>query len=197
MTGSERHVLAVDIGGTKINAAVVDAAIGDQRASEPSLTLHGPVLQCATPAAQGAQAVVRAAQDLGDRALAAADVRAEAVGIATAGVVDLPSGTIAHATDALPGWPGTDLAAPFVAALGTPCSVLNDVHAHGMGEALLGAGRGLRSLLMVAVGTGIGGAFIHDGEVVTGTHGAAGHLGHLPCPEAEGLPCTCGRTGHL
>ena len=49
----------------------------------------------------------------------------------------------------------------------------------------------------MAVGTGIGGCQIQDGRAVLGAHGAAGHVGHVPVPEAEGVPCPCGRTGHL
>lgn len=197
MNGAERHVLAVDIGGTKINAAIVDAASDAEGTTAPPLTVRGPVLRCATPAAQGALAVVDAAQSLGRTALTETGVSADAVGVATAGIVDLGTGTITHATDALPGWPGTALTGSFTEAFGRPCAVLNDVHAHGLGEALLGAGCGQQSLLMIAIGTGIGGAFIRDGEVLAGTHGAAGHVGHLPCPEAGHLPCACGRTGHL
>ena len=92
---------------------------------------------------------------------------------------------------------GTDVVTPFAERFGVPVSVLNDVHAHGLGEARFGVGRGRSSVLLIAVGTGIGGCQIVDGAPVLGAHGAAGHVGHLPVPEAAGVPCPCGRIGHL
>ncbi|MEU6019180.1 ROK family protein [Streptomyces sp. NPDC047515] len=65
----------------------------------------------------------------------------------------------------------------------------------GVAPGAHGPGRG--SLLFVAVGTGVGGAIAVDGRMLHGAAGLAGHLGHLPSPEAAGLPCTCGATGHL
>ena len=52
-------------------------------------------------------------------------------------------------------------------------------------------------MLVVAAGTGLGGSLVLDGVPVTGARHVAGHLGHIPAPEADGLPCSCGRTGHL
>lgn len=195
-TGAERLVLALDIGGTKIQAGLVAQHLDS--ATPTRLRLHAEVLRCPTPASDGPQAVVASAVALGRRVLASAGLpHPEAIGLASAGIIDVARGTVTHATDSLPGWPGTPLAAEFTAAFDAPCTVLNDVHAHGLGEALCGVGAEAASLLQVAVGTGIGGALITRGEVLTGTHGAAGHIGHLPCPEAQDLPCTCGRSGHL
>jgi glucokinase len=119
------------------------------------------------------------------------------VGISSAGVVDAARGRITHATDSLTGWAGTALTAPFAERFGVPVAALNDVHAHGLGEARFGVGRGRGSLLLMAVGTGIGGCHVQEGRPALGAHGAAGHVGHVPVPEAEGVPCPCGRTGHL
>ena len=183
-------ILAADIGGTKINLALVD----------PTATpahLHD-VQTCPTPAHEGPSAVLEAVAHLGRKALETAGLTAcDAVGIATAGIVDQATGTITHATDSIRGWAGTPVAKFVADTFGAPCSVLNDVHAHGLGETMHGTGRDLPSLLMVAVGTGIGGALITGGEVATGTHGLTGHIGHVPCAEATGAPCTCGREGHL
>ena len=74
---------------------------------------------------------------------------------------------------------------------------LNDVHAHGLGEALFGAGAGHASMLLVAVGTGIGGCHVIDSSPVLGATFSAGHIGHVAVPEATGVPCPCGRIGHL
>ena len=56
---------------------------------------------------------------------------------------------------------------------------------------------GLASVLVVAVGTGIGGAYVEDGAIMLGAHNEAGHIGHVACIAAQGVPCSCGATGHL
>lgn len=183
-TGPDGDVLALDIGGTKIAAGIVDSCgrVRD-RATVP------------TPARLGARAVLDAALDLSRQVTGG--MRPVAVGIGSAGVIDPVRGVVTHATDALPGWPGTDLAGAFGEAFAVPAAALNDVHAHALGEAAYGAGRQASSLLLVAVGTGIGGAHVLDGQVLTGARHVAGHIGHLPVPEAQGVPCSCGRVGHL
>jgi glucokinase len=185
-------VLALDIGGTKITAAKVGIAPDRSRAEVLEETT------VPTPAPEGAGAVLAAALAAGERVLAQAGAEAPAaVGISSAGVVDVERGMITHATSSLPGWPGTRLTAAFADRFGVPARALNDVHAHGLGEALFGTGADVRSLLLVAVGTGIGGALVIDGAPLVGTRGAAGHMGHVTVPEAESVPCTCGRVGHL
>jgi glucokinase len=189
-TPGDREVLSLDIGGTKTTAARVRIS-SDRSAAEVVAEETVP-----TPAAAGAAAVLEAALEVGERVLAPGPSPA-AVGISTAGVVDVASGTITHATSSLPGWPGTPVARTFAERFGVPARAMNDVHAHGLGEALFGVGREASSLLLVAVGTGIGGAQVIDGAPVLGARGAAGHVGHVSVPEAHGVPCTCGRTGHL
>ncbi len=75
--------------------------------------------------------------------------------------------------------------------------MLNDVHATGLCEALLGAARGHGSALVVAVGTGIGGAIVRNGMVEQGAHGIAGAIGHLPAPLRQGRICSCGVLDHV
>jgi glucokinase len=226
-------VLALDIGGTKIRAALVHGlgaadgpsaagpaadGIGAAGPAADGLGADGPavdgpaadglgadgtdlvprleqVAEVPTPATEGAAAILGAALALAEQVRGGAAVRA--VGISSAGVVDSARGRITHATDSLAGWAGTALAAPFAERFAVPVAALNDVHAHGLGEARFGAGRGRDSLLLMAVGTGIGGCQVLDGRAVLGARGAAGHVGHVPVPEAEGVPCPCGRSGHL
>lgn len=173
--------LAVDIGGTKIAAGLVaaDGTLTDRR-------------RTATPAGAGGPAIMAAAVELA-RPLAA---RAAACGIGTAGVVD-PAGRIASATSLLTGWAGTDVKGTAERALDLPALVLNDCHAAGAAEARLGAARGARTALVVAVGTGIGAAWCEDGRVRTGRSGTCGSLGHLPAPTTAGLPCSCGALDHI
>lgn len=178
-------VLAIDIGGSKIAAALVaDDVVGD-------------LSVVATPAQEGRDAIVEATVGLAREVIAAAGYPVSAVGISSAGIVEPGSGRITHATDLLRGWAGTPLGDMIARELGLPVAVLNDVHAHGVGESLAGAATGCRSALVVAVGTGIGGCLVVDGRPEVGSRGAAGHVGHVPVSEAAGVPCSCGRTGHL
>jgi len=174
--------IGVDIGGTKIAAGLV---------SESGRLLRSSAV--ATPADAGPVAVVDAAA----KAVTELGGPVAAVGVGSAGVVDPVSGRIVSATEALPGWAGTPLRDELRERLGVPVAVDNDVHAHALGEAWLGAGAGCGSVLLIAVGTGIGASLIVDGRVRHGAHGVAGHAGHIPVPGADGRPCTCGGTGHV
>ena len=180
-------VVAVDLGGTKTAAARV----------EPDGRI-GEVITAPTPALGGPEAVLDTVAALIDPLLGG-DVAG--IGIGTAGVVDPATATIVSATDVFARWVGTNLADGIRARLGLGADlaveVRNDVDAHALGEAWLGAGRGRDSMLMVAVGTGVGGGVILPDGLWTGAHRLAGEIGHTPTPGAEGMRCTCGRPGHL
>jgi glucokinase len=174
-------VIGLDLGGTKIAAALVgpDGAVL-RRHTRP------------TPARAGARAVLDALAG----AAREVDDGAEAIGVAAAGVVDPRGGVVTSATDSISGWAGTALAAGLHDRTGLPVACDNDVRATAVTElaALTGPDA---SLLYVAVGTGVGGAVAVDGRMLHGSAGIAGHLGHVPSPEAGDLPCTCGGSGHL
>ncbi|WP_431930266.1 ROK family protein [Micromonospora sp. RP3T] len=172
---------AVDIGGTKTAVALVRA---------------GAVLartRAATPARDGAAAVLDRAAAL-VRSLGGEPV---AVGVGAPGLVDPTTGLLTAATSSISDWSRVDVPGGLRDRLGLPGVVLNDVQAFTLGEAVHGAGRGLPTVIGVAVGTGIGGGVHAAGTLLTGRSGAAGHLGHLPVPQAAGLPCPCGATGHV
>ncbi|TCC32228.1 ROK family protein [Kribbella sindirgiensis] len=174
-------ILVADIGGTKIAATRV-AKDG---------TLAADVRQSPTPAGQGAPGVVEATCSL----LASLQDREDiAVAISTAGVVDTANGTVLAATNSIPGWGGTRLATLLSGKLGLPTWVLGDGNAFGIGLALE---FGAANLLALIAGTGVGGSLVLAGEPVLGSHHVGGHLGHIVAPEAVGMPCPCGRTGHL
>lgn len=184
MTG----VVGLDIGGTKTLAVLADEA-GGVRA----------VHRVATPAGRGPAAVLDAAAEAVRAVLAARDAASSVLlGVGTAGVVDRSAGTVVAATAALPGWAGTDVAGGLAERLGVPRPVLlNDVHAFALAEGWLGAAAGRPDYLALTVGTGVGGAVVAGGRLVTGAHHRAGHLGHVVVPQAVGLPCPCGATSHL
>ena len=180
-------LLALDIGGTKVGWGIIEA--GDRY----EVTERGSI---PTDAMRGGADVAGRICELA-ASLVASHPQVAGVAVASAGVVDPATGDIVSATGTMPGWGGTHLGALLQAATGLPVRVLNDVHAHGLGEATLGAGRPYRSVLSIAVGTGIGGALVEDGRVSFGSRGIAGHVGHIHHHFAPDLTCSCGRKGHI
>ena len=177
----------IDLGGTKMEAVVVDDAsevLGSARRE--------------TPRAGGPPDVVgELAAALREAAAAAGVEPAElaGVGVGSPGEVDREAGTVARAGN-LPGWSDAfPLAAALGEELGTRVVVGNDVRVAVEAERVLGAGRTYRSFLGVWWGTGIGGAVVIDGRLWLG-RGSAGELGHVVV-RLEGAPCPCGRKGCL
>lgn len=188
-----RYVVGVDLGGTKTAAGVVgeDGSV--------LFTDQVPTLNRA-----GGEAILDATAGLvrGLIAAAATDgVTVEAVGVGSAGVINAAEGSVISATDAILGWSGTHITAGLQSRLGLPAAVVNDVHAHALGEALYGAGAGAGTALMVAFGTGVGGSFVVDGHPLLGHRFVGGHVGHFASPLAQHrgtpLPCSCGHAGHV
>lgn len=180
-------LLALDIGGTKVAWAVVNA-------QDLAVEERGEI---ATLAHEGGAAVARR---IGTETARVLDARPdiEGIAVASAGVVDSETGRIVSATNTMSGWGGTELARILREASGVSAvEILNDVHAHGLGEARLGAGCGKETVLVLAVGTGIGGALIVGGEPALGDHFLAGHFGHIHHHLGSGMPCSCGREGHI
>ena len=175
----------IDLGGTKIQAAVVDeryAVLGETRVPTP--TSGGP--------ADVAAAMVEAMHS----ALAAAGAEEEkldAIGVGSPGVIDEAEGTVTSARN-LPGWEGTfALADTLERELGAPVALGNDVNVATDAEFELGAASEFRSLLGVFWGTGVGGGIVLDGRPWTG-RGAAAEIGHVVV-EIGGARCPCGRRG--
>ena len=186
MTGpAEVLALGIDIGGTKVAAGLVD-----QRGR-----LHHH-LQVPTPAQEGPDAILSAALMAARAVLSATDTPVRSCGVATAGTVDR-MGQILTATALLRDWAGADVGVYLRNALDLPVTVRNDVHAAGLAEAQVGAARGARTALMMAIGTGIGGAIVVNGAIANGRTGSAGSLGHLPAPSCTGRLCSCGAPDHL
>ncbi|MBQ6524730.1 MAG: ROK family protein [Atopobiaceae bacterium] len=184
------RIVGLDIGGTKIASALVTLEEG----SAPVIEYVGKI---PTEAKLGGAHVLANAIASARRVIEAAGGKVDGIGVSSAGVIDPATGDVTYANEIMPGWGGTHLGAELEAAFGVPARVLNDVHAHALGEARWGGGRDAGSCLVVAVGTGIGGAFVEDGHIMLGAHNEAGHIGHVSCTDAAGVPCSCGATGHL
>ncbi|MFF0410732.1 ROK family protein [Kitasatospora sp. NPDC004745] len=180
---------AVDIGGTKIAGALVDGG-GRLR--------HR--LQLPTPAQEPGPAVLAVVHRVLDRLADTADwAGVTAVGVGSAGPVDLADGTVSPVN--IPGWRGFPLVAevaahPAVAARGLPVRLAGDGVAMAAAEHWQGAARGAANALCLVVSTGVGAGLVLDGAVRPGPSGNAGHLGHISV-DLDGEPCPCGSRGCL
>jgi len=118
----------------------------------------------------------------------------EAVGLACAGTVDSDQGVVVSS----PNLPLKDvpLAGILQRSLGIPVVLENDANAAVLGEAVAGAAAGLRHVVMLTLGTGVGGGLFLDGRLYRGASGGAAELGHV-IVQADGLPCRCGNNGCL
>lgn len=171
--------VGIDIGGTKIAGGVVDP---DGRIVE-KLRVDTPV-----DTDELARAVIDMARHFG----AGHDV--SAVGVAAAGFIDRDRATVIHAPNIA--WRNEPLKAKLESGLDLPVTIENDANAAGWAEFRFGAGRGVDNMVMLTMGTGVGGAVVLDGELFRGGHGIAAELGHMRFTR-DGLPCGCGQNGCL
>lgn len=182
-------MLGVDIGGTRLSSAVVDA---------DGAVLH--LWREATPAGRGALTIVQwlaqAVAEGRDYAREEYKQTPAGIGIGFGGPVDYSTGLIRRSHH-VKGWEGVPLGQLLHEATGLPTFLENDANAGGLGEALFGAGRGADSLLYVNIGTGIGGAVIINQRIHRGAHSNAGEIGHVVIDPWHGPVCTCAKRGCL
>ncbi|MFN8087898.1 MAG: ROK family protein [Mycobacterium sp.] len=173
-------ILAVDIGGTKIAAGVVDESGRLLRQSRRS-----------TPHVDDPDQVwVAAEQAIAD---AVGGGRVRGVGISSAGPIHLATGTIGPIN--IPAWRDFPIVERVAAAVpGVPVRLGGDGMCMALGEHRFGAGRGASFMLGMVVSTGIGGGLVLDGAPYGGRSGNAGHVGHVVV-DPDGAPCTCGGRG--
>ncbi|MEU6619766.1 ROK family protein [Streptomyces litmocidini] len=175
---SQEVVLAVDIGGTKLAAGLVDVEGHVHRHAEVPTPKSEPELNAALTG------LIDTIVD---------GVSPRAVGVGCAGPVDVARGTVSPVN--IPGWRDfslVDLVAGAVPRVSV--TLVGDAIAYALGEHWLGAGRGSRSMLGIVVSTGVGGGLVLDGAAYPGPSGNAGHIGHTVVDPA-GPPCVCGATG--
>lgn len=206
-----RNLLVLDIGGTKVAGGIV-TLISDAESTTlsevlrtsgkeyaPGVFLHTESA-IATRAKEGgeqvATRVARFAQNLQQQA-ENMGFPVTIVGVSSAGVIDPHTKQVVSATNIMPGWGGIELGQILQTAINLPVEILNDVYAHALGESTWGAAHGHNNVCVMAVGTGIGGAIIANGELQWGAHLLAGHLGHVTYQNGPYFPCSCGRVGHV
>jgi glucokinase len=171
--------IGVDVGGTKVLGGVVDT--------------NGNVLAHArrdTPR-QGGIALTQAIADVALELMH--DYEVESVGISAAGFVSSDRKTIL-ATPNIAGWDGVNLDHDLAALIGLPLVIENDGNAAAWGEARFGAGVNEKYLMMLTIGTGIGGGIVFNGSLYRGAFGVAAEFGHMRVLP-EGHLCGCGARG--
>ena len=190
MTGPDRAeglFLGVDVGGTTTAAGLVapDGRVLLSR-SQPT---HGPRGGAAVERLLALTAEIARLPLARERGLAG-------VGAGLPGLVDVAAGTVGGEAHHVPELSGVPVARLLAETTGAPAVVDNDVNALALGEARWGAGRGARSFVLLAIGTGVGGGIVLDGRLHRGAGGFGGELGHVPI-DLHGRPCVCGARGCL
>jgi glucokinase len=183
-----KHVIALDVGGTGMKAALVGAD-GEllHRARRATGRERGPDAVVEDILGFAAELHAYGVTHLGEPATAA--------GVAVPGIVDAAAGVAVYAANL--GWRDVPLRALLADRLGrVPVALGHDVRTGGLAEGRAGAGRGADRFLFVALGTGIAGAIGIGGRVEAGAHGFAGEIGHVVV-RPGGLPCPCGQRGCL
>lgn len=181
-----RHVIALDVGGTGMKAALVGA---------DGALLHEA--RRATDRERGPEAVVETilgfAADLRAYGVEHYGESASAAGVAVPGIVDAERGIALYAANL--GWRDVPLRALLGERLGgVPVALGHDVRTGGLAEGRLGAGRGADRFFFVPLGTGIAGAIGINGVIEAGAHGYAGEIGHVVV-RPDGPECGCGQRG--
>ena len=174
-------LLALDFGGTKLSAALLQdgesAWRGHRRVFSPS----------GSRAADDLRAMLQMSRDLLQSHSPAA------IGVSFGGPVDFDSGTV-RLSHHVPGWEEVPLREQLQQVLGAPAAVDNDANVAALGEQRFGAGNGYRHLLYITVSTGVGGGWILNGQPWRGAEGMAGEIGHTVV-DPRGPQCLCGKRG--
>ena len=182
-----RVVIGVDLGGTNLRTAILspDGNILDRHKE-------------ATHAADGWENVVaRLIENIKRHRKSAIQQGFDvaAVGVGAPGVIQADKGIVVKSPN-FPDWNNLPLKDQLEKTLGIPVFLENDANAAALGEQWRGAGQGIRSMILLTLGTGVGGGIILDNKIWHGADGMAGEIGHMTLIP-DGRPCTCGNIGCL
>ncbi len=180
-TISGRYIVGADLGGTNVRAALIDEATGTIIARSeniPSRAMDGADFTAAQIASAVEQAITNSKID---RSLVSG------AGMAVPGHVHPAEGTVLWAPNFRDQWRGIPLARMVGAKLNMPVVLGNDANLAAFGEWTYGIGKGTRHLVMLTLGTGIGGGVIIDGQLLTGADGGAAELGHMVVAGCENM----------
>ncbi|HHV75169.1 transcriptional regulator [Thermoanaerobacterium sp. PSU-2] len=175
-----KKVVGIDIGGTKILGGVIG--------------FNGDLIkfkETSTDANLGRDHILKKLFGVLDDLF---DTDIEGIGIGSAGRINFYTGEVIYATDNLPGWTGINLKEIISQKYRTKTIVENDVNAAIVGENWLGSAKNFKDVLMITLGTGVGGAIILDGKLIRGSHFSAAEIGHTIL-YPDGKKCNCGQNG--
>ena len=176
-------ILSIDIGGTAVKMGLVDHEGAIHARHEASVCFdhyQTPILTT----------VIREAQAF----LARESAQIEGIGVSATGQVDDRAGAVIGTNGKIPHYEGAQIKRDMDAAFGVPVFALNDANAAALGECFAGRAKGVQNVLMVTLGTGVGGGIVLGGKIFGGTRGIAGELGHFTLYQ-DGPRCPCGKRG--
>lgn len=174
-----RPVWGVDLGGTRCKVGVVDRR---------GAVLAERLIPTSRQPATAVSAISRACREVAEEA----QVEIDRLGMGAPGPMRFEEGIIVHAPNL--GWREVPLRSMVAEAVGCPVVLENDANAAALGETWMGAGRGSSVLLLVTLGTGVGGGVVERGRVFHGARGLAVEVGHQVIVPG-GRPCPCGKRG--
>lgn len=172
----KKTIIGVDVGGTKIAFALVSNG-----------KLMTPVYTEKTPHGSKILNVISDYYEKFSKKHLVAGI-----GISTAGMVS-DDGKIVGSTGNIPGWQGTKVKEVLQRKHGLPVAVENDANSAAYAEYQIGSARGANPLLMITLGTGVGGGVVVNGKLVRGAHYAGGEIGHIKLSHDKQRHCTCSR----
>lgn len=176
-------ILCLDIGGTAVKMGLCDRQGVIHARKEASVCFD----QYRTPILE---TVLREAELF----LAEQQCDVEGAGISATGQIDDKRGIVIGTNGRIPHWEGSHLAEEVSARFHVPAFALNDANAAALGESFAGRAKGVENVIMLTLGTGVGGGIILGGKLYSGSLGIAGELGHFTL-YADGMTCTCGKKG--
>src|SRR5215208_5617884 len=184
-----KKYIGCDLGGTNLRAAIVDVETGS--------VLHQ--LSIPTLAREGHDAVMKRVAGLFLQIIESAGMKKEeigGIGIGVPGMLDLEKGETLFLPNLSGAWPHVPVRDTIAKLTGLPTALLNDVRSITNGEWRFGAGRGMDTVAVFAIGTGIGGGLVINGQLHLGIGGTGGELGHMTI-DYSGPTCGCGNKGCL
>ena len=182
----QSNTLGIDVGGTKIQAGVINAK--GRLISRAKMPTHS---------SENAKIIINRIFECGKKAILKSGIGIESIkcaGIGTAGLIDSKKGVVVSAPN-LANFKNTNLKKPLEKLFGFPVFIENDVNCGALGEFHYGVAKKYSSGISLFIGTGIGGAIINDKKLYTGKNGVAGELGHIVIDINSNTVCPCGNKG--
>ena len=176
-------ILGLDIGGTTVKMGLLNEAGEILARREVSVSFDGyqtPILDTVCSASE--------------IFLKEENASVSGIAVSATGQIDTANGVVAGTNGKIPNYEGSPVRKRLEQLFHVPVWVLNDANAAALGECFLGAGKGYQDVLMITLGTGVGGGLVLGGRVYGGSRGFAGEVGHFTLYQ-DGIPCSCGKRG--